>query len=152
MRLGNRKIPRRLFLSFSGFVSRWSASDRTVSVFRCFLSIMLLSHICGDHDKPPLLCSLASRYGPVHLATHIVTFRATQFVRCKAQFAGNVGYLSKNCNAAAGELGGSLRASRQDHSAALRFLDLGPLSLRKRALLSGSLRLAECYNMSGEVH
>ena len=41
------------------------------------------------------------------------TFRASQFVRCKAQFAGNVGHLSKSCNAAAGELGGSLRASRQ---------------------------------------
>jgi len=36
---------------------------------------------------------------------------------------------------AAGKMGGSLRASRQRPSAALRFLDVGPLCLRKRALL-----------------
>jgi len=71
----------------------------------------------------------------VYLVTHFVTFRATQFVRRKARFAGNVGDLAKNRNAAAGELGGSLRASRQGPPAALHFLDVAPLCLRKRALL-----------------
>jgi hypothetical protein len=72
----------------------------------------------------------------VYLVTHIVTFRATQFVRSKARFAGNVGDIPKNRNAAADELGGSLRASRQKPPAALCFLDLAPLCLRKRALLA----------------
>ena len=71
----------------------------------------------------------------VYLVTHIVTFRAIQFVRSKARFAGNVGDISKNRNAAAGELGRSLRASRQRPPAALHFLDVAPLCLRKRALL-----------------
>jgi len=71
----------------------------------------------------------------VYLVTHIVTFRASQIARSKAQFAGNVDYLSKNCNAAAGDLGGSLRARRQRPTAALRFLDVAPLCLRKRAFL-----------------
>ena len=43
----------------------------------------------------------------MYLLTHVVVFRATQFVRSKARFAGNVGDLSKNRNAAADELGGS---------------------------------------------
>ena len=67
--------------------------------------------------------------------TYIVTFRASQKAQGKAQFAGNVDYLSKNCNPALGFLGGSLRASRQKPPAALRFLDVAPLCLRKRALL-----------------
>ena len=71
----------------------------------------------------------------VYLVTHIVAFRTTQFARSKAQFAGNVGDLSKNRNAAAGELGGSLRASHQRPPAALHFLDVAPLCLQKRALL-----------------
>jgi hypothetical protein len=65
----------------------------------------------------------------VYLATHIVTFRAPQKAQGKAQFAGNVVYLSKNCNAALGLLGGSLP------TAALRVLDVAPLCLRTRALL-----------------
>jgi hypothetical protein len=72
----------------------------------------------------------------VCLVIHIVTFRAAEFARCKTRFAGKVGDLSKNRNAAAGEFGGSLRAIRQKPPAALRFLDVAPLCLRKRALLA----------------
>ena len=75
------------------------------------------------------LCAL------VYLVTHIVTFRAPQNAHGKAQFAGNVGYLSKNWNAATGFLRGSLRASRHKPAAALRILDVAPLCLRIRALL-----------------
>jgi len=45
----------------------------------------------------------------VYLVTHIVTFRAPQKARGKAQFAGNVDYLSKDCNAVLGLLGGLWR-------------------------------------------
>ncbi len=71
----------------------------------------------------------------MYLFTHMVAFRASQCVRCETQLAGNVGHLAKSCNAAAGTLGGSLRASRQKPPAALRLLDVAPLCLRKRALL-----------------
>ena len=71
--------------------------------------------------------TIAASLPLVYLVTHIVTFRAIQFVRSKARFAGNVGDISKNRNAAAGEVGGSLRASRQGPPTALRFLDVAPL-------------------------
>jgi hypothetical protein len=53
----------------------------------------------------------------------------------KAQFAGNVDYLSKNCNAALGHLGGSLRASRHKPTASVHFIDVAPQCQRKRASL-----------------
>jgi len=57
----------------------------------------------------------------------------------KAQFAGNVGYIVKNCNAGVAYLAISLWASREIATAVLRFLEIvgmphHPLSLRKRAL------------------
>jgi hypothetical protein len=81
----------------------------------------------------------------VYLVTHIVTFRATQFARSKARFAGNAYAFFKNRNAVAGESGGSLRASRQRPPAALHFLDVAPLCLRKRALL---LPLGDSLNVT----
>ncbi len=41
------------------------------------------------------------------------SYRGSQFVLCKTPFEGNVGHLSKNCNAAERKLCASLRASRQ---------------------------------------
>jgi len=52
----------------------------------------------------------------------------------KAQFAGNVGHIVKNCNAGVAYLAISLWASREIATAVLRFLEIGPLCLRKRAL------------------
>lgn len=79
----------------------------------------------------------------MYLVTHIVTFRAHRNRCDKTRFAGNIENIGKKRNAVAAVSVGSLRASRQRPTAALRFLDVAPepaplyraLCLRKRALL-----------------
>jgi len=71
----------------------------------------------------------------VYLVTHIVTFRVHRN-RCNtARFAGNIENIGKKRNTGAAVSVGSLRASHQKPTAALHFLDVAPLCLRKRALL-----------------
>ena len=60
--------------------------------------------------------------------------RVRQIGHDKAQFAGNVGHIVKNCNVGVAYLAISLWASREIATAVLRFLEIGPLCLQKRAL------------------
>ena len=63
-----------------------------------------------------------------------VHIRVRQIGHSKAQFAGNVENIVRNCNAAVGYLAISLRVSRETATAALRLLEIFSIFPRKRAL------------------
>ena len=71
----------------------------------------------------------------MYLVTYNVPFRVPRNCCNKARFAANIENIGKRRNAVAAVSGDSLRASRQRPTAALRFVDVAPLCLPKRALL-----------------